>query len=69
MSDMWALWVIGCFVVFTAMESFALITGRATLSKTVWQTEARFPILSFFSGMVVGGLAIHFFGWLPSYAP
>jgi hypothetical protein len=65
----WALWFGGFLLAFAAIEGLALLTGRPTLSRTVWRTEARFPILSFLIGAVVGSLAIHFFGWIPACNP
>ncbi len=69
MTAAWALWFVGSLLAFALVESYAIATGRPTLSRTVWRTEARFPILSFLTGLAIGGLAVHFFGWLPACNP
>lgn len=65
----WAVYLILVLAVFGYFENRAIQNGTPTLSRTVWRTEARYPILSFAVGMVIGGLAIHFFGWLPACNP
>ena len=62
----WALWAALSLIAFGAIEAYALIARRvATLSATVWALTKRHPLLPFALGLVVGALAIHFFGWTP----
>lgn len=69
MQNVWGLWACAAVVVFGVLEAYALLTHRATLSHTVWRTEARWPLFSFLAGGMIGGVAVHFFGWNPSCNP
>jgi hypothetical protein len=65
----WAIWFVAAMIVFLCIEGFALVTRRIpTLSATIWQITKRQPILPFAIGLVVGVLAVHFWGagWCPS---
>ena len=66
MTAAWAIWLVGSLLAFGSIEAYAILTKRPTLSRTIWETEARFPILAFLTGAAVGALAIHFFGWIPA---
>ena len=48
-------------------EAFALWTGRRLLSHMVVYASRRWPPLPFVVGLVVGGLAVHF--WWPFCPP
>ncbi len=66
----WAIWLVAIMIVFACIEVFALITNSIpTLSRTIWRVTARYPVFPFLFGCICGGLAIHFFGWIPSCAP
>lgn len=66
----WAIWIVSILLAFAAVEGYAVITRRIpTLSRTVWRLTVRYPIFPFLFGCVCGGLAIHFFGWIPACAP
>ena len=66
----WAVWFGALLLVFAIIEGVALVTGRIpTLSRTVWRITARYPIFPFLFGLACGGLAIHFFGWIPACVP
>lgn len=66
----WLTWAIASLISFAILESYALVTRRLpTLSRTVWRLTKAYPIFAFALGTVVGGLAIHFFGWIPACAP
>ena len=59
-------WVWGGILLFVAalllgVEAFALITGRLTLSRFVWETSEAWPLFIYLMGFVNGGLAVHFF--------
>ena len=63
----WAVWFVAAMIVFAC---FALFTRRIpTLSATIWQLTKRQPLLPFAIGLVIGALAVHFWGrvgWCPS---
>lgn len=55
-------WVLA--VLFLLLyEAIALTVGRPTLSRMVWNATKAWPPLPFVAGVVVGGLAVHF--WWP----
>ena len=65
----WAVWFVAAMIVFACIEGFALFTRRIpTLSATIWQLTKRQPLLPFAIGLVIGVLAVHFWGtgWRPS---
>ncbi len=67
--SIWGYWFAACFLGFLALETRALWIGKPTLSRTVWELQAKFPIFAFIFGAVVGGLAIHFLGLIPACKP
>ena len=65
----WAVWFVAAMIVFACIEGFALVTRRIpTLSATTCPLTKRQPLLPFAIGLVVGVLAVHFWGtgWCPS---
>lgn len=56
----WGVWLLIIIASFGAMEGCALDSGTVTLSQTVWDTSAAFPLLPFLAGLLCGGLAVHF---------
>lgn len=60
MTWFWGAWVIFFAVSFAVFETYALVTGRATLSRSVWTWSKNFPLLPFLAGLLAGGLAVHF---------
>ena len=65
----WAIWFSIVLAAFACIEGFALVTRRIpTLSATIWQLTKRQPLLPFAIGLVIGALAVHFWGagWCPS---
>lgn len=68
--NLWLLWYLGPVLgVFATLEIRARLTGRPTLSRTVWRLQAQYPIFGFAFGVIVGGLAVHFFGFIPACKP
>jgi hypothetical protein len=66
----WAVWFGVAFAAFACIEAYAIGTHRIpTLSRTVWRLQARFPIVGFVMGVLVGGLAVHFLGLIPACNP
>lgn len=62
----WAFWVIGIAVTFGIAEAYALVKGKQTLSRTVWDFSRAFPPLPWVAGVLVGFLASHFW-WGGAY--
>jgi len=60
MSKVWTLWLCGSLAAFTVFETYALRTGNETLSAFVRKISAEWPPIVFLLGMIVGGLAVHF---------
>ena len=64
-----AVWFVAAMIVFACIEAFALVTRRIpTLSATIRQLTKRQPLLPFAISLVIGVLAVHFWGtgWCPS---
>jgi hypothetical protein len=59
----WSFWVVLIAVSFGVFEWWALHTGRATLSRTVWEFSKAWPPLPWVAGVLVGFLAAHFW-WI-----
>lgn len=67
---LWGVWFLLAMVSFAIYETYAVFTRKApTLSRTVWRLVKAYPISPFVFGVVVGGLAVHFFGWIPACVP
>ena len=65
----WAIFIAVIFSAFLALEIYQRAHGKPTLSRAILDLQARFPLYSFIAGMVIGGLAVHFFAHNPSCAP
>jgi hypothetical protein len=63
MDHIWAVIILVCLALILGYEFYALFTGRQTLSSYTVHGCRQYPLIPFFVGMVVGGLAVHF--WLP----
>ncbi len=63
MSFVWLAWFLLILVSFGFFEGWALTHNKKTLSRVVWDTTKNWPPLPFIFGLVVGGLAVHFF-WI-----
>jgi len=64
----WLFWFVGALIAFLIFELYALFTRRIpTLSSTIQQLTKRHPLLPFGMGLIVGVLAVHFWGngWCP----
>ena len=60
MNYVWTAWFVVWMMLFAGFESFAIMTGRETLSVYVRNVSAAWGPLPFLMGLVVGGLAVHF---------
>jgi len=62
----WTGW-LGFFIAsFAVFETWALRTGRTTLSRYTWNASQAWPPLPFVLGLIAGGLAVHFWWhWCP----
>ena len=71
MSTYWTIYVFILLpVVFAIGETYALMTGRQTLSRYIWTLSKNFPLFPWIVGVLVGGLAVHFFwGGIICFAP
>ncbi len=67
MHAVWAVWLVCLIVSFALLEGYAIHTGQATLSATVWQATRSWPFLGWIGGALFGGLAVHFW-WIPKTA-
>ena len=62
----WAAFLIGWIVMFAVIEGVALAWGDTTLSRFVWEVSQQWPLVPVLYGMVLGGLAVHFWWhWSP----
>ncbi len=59
----WGIWIATIIVTFAMLEIIAVLKGRPTLSQTVWDANKAFPLIGPIFGLIVGGLAVHFF-WI-----
>lgn len=60
MSIAWTIWFLVSLAVFAALESYALSTGRETLSEFVRYLSVEWGPFPWICGIVIGGLAAHF---------
>lgn len=59
----WGFWLLVVVVgIFGVHEGWALATGNQTLTAYVRSASARFPIIIFLLGTLVGWAAMHFWG-------
>lgn len=64
MKAIWAAWLlVPVLCGFAVLEGYALANGKPTLSECVWLATKTWPPLPFVVGVIVGGLAAHF--WWP----
>ena len=62
----WLGWFSLTVILFAIFETYALKTGRMTLSRFTFTIGLRWPLFLVLWGMIVGGLAVHFFWhWCP----
>jgi hypothetical protein len=70
MSLVWLAWLIAIAASFAVFEGYALRNNKLTLSRFTWNASKAWPLLPFVMGLVVGGLATHFFWhWCPELTP
>ena len=60
MAKVWAIWLLILVVSFGLLEWYAIAHSDLTLSMTVWSWSNGFPLLPWLSGVLAGGLAVHF---------
>lgn len=64
MGWLWILWLLGVVISFAFLEAYTLKYPERhwTLSRFMAELGSRWPLTLFLSGLLVGGLATHFFG-------
>lgn len=62
----WAIFILAVGTVFAVLEAYALEHSKYTLSRTIWTWSQHFPLLPWLVGVLVGGLAVHFW-WEGGY--
>lgn len=63
MPIVWTAWLLVIAGSFAAFEGWALRTKRQTLSRFVWTVSKAWPPFPWVCGVIVGGLAAHFW-WI-----
>lgn len=62
----WLIWFLTSVMSFTALEAYSIVKNLPTLSQSVYDLNQAWPLTSSVLGMVVGGLAVHFWWhWNP----
>jgi len=68
----WILGLLACAIYFSYFEwrAFKHPERNNTLSRFVWGVGQKWPLSLVLYGMLVGGLAVHFFwNWCPAITP
>jgi hypothetical protein len=68
MTALWTGWIVLSLAAFAGLEFWAISAGRKTFSRYVWDFSREWPPVIFLAGLVVGGLAIHFW-WICQGCP
>ena len=68
MLEIFLVLVLVSVTAFSAYEIYALANEQPgdTISELFWQVSGAYPILPFMLGLLIGGLAGHFFWQRPS---
>jgi hypothetical protein len=62
----WTIWIVLLALSFAALETWAIMTAGTTLSRYIYEISHAWPLFIWFAGVLVGGLAVHFFWhWSP----
>ena len=62
----WLAFGLACLAGFGFFEASALNNDGLTLSRLIYDANQAWPLVSVIFGMIVGGLAVHFFwNWDP----
>ena len=56
----WTTWIIVIALSFAALETYALVRNKLTLSRYTYNLTASWPLAIFLLGLLAGGLAVHF---------
>lgn len=55
----WAAWLVGIALTFAGLEAWGWESGT-TFSSFMWNTTQAWPLWEFLWGLLIGGLAVHF---------
>jgi len=61
MDTIWTIWVLVIIVSFALLEQYAFKHDKNTLSRFVVNLTKAWPLFPFIFGLIMGGLAVHFF--------
>lgn len=64
MALLWIIWGIGIIGTFAILEGYAIDhpTRQWTLSHAAAWLGSKWPLTLFLTGLIIGGLAVHFWG-------
>jgi hypothetical protein len=66
----WTIFIVLIALGFIGGESYALYTGKQTLSRYVWTLSKAWPPLPWVVGLMTGAIATHFWwGGIVCFAP
>jgi hypothetical protein len=70
MNYIWPSWLVLIAISFAGLESYALATGKPTLSRFIWTLSAAWAPFPWFAGFLAGFLVCHFWwGGAVTFAP
>jgi len=71
MNIYWTVWLFILIpATFAIGETYALMTGRTTLSRYIWTLSAKWPPFGWLAGVLTGFLACHlWWGGIVCFAP
>jgi hypothetical protein len=70
MGIVWTIFLIVFIAGFAAFETYALKTGRMTLSRWTWTVSKAWPPFPCLFGLIIGFLICHFWwGGIVCFAP